>query len=52
MGKNIYETPRDQYKWHTGQDSHDKKPVNQKNERLSRLEKLKSRYKKEKEGQK
>lgn len=53
MGKNIYETPRDKYKWHTEKEKHDKKPAaNQKDERLTRLEQLKKRYNKEKNNHK
>ena len=47
MGKNLYETPRDKNKWNTSNQTKDRSVnLGNENEKKSRLEELKSRYKK------
>lgn len=49
MGNNIYETPRNQAKWHTSKSSKADKPfVSGNNEKQDKLEALKKRLEKNK----
>ena len=46
MGKNVYETPRNSGKWHTGSDKVEKMPINKQQDAKERLRLLAERAKK------
>lgn len=45
MGKNVYETPRNSNKWHTGNDKIAKAPTQKQNDQKERLRALAERAK-------